>query len=517
MAHSVIQLKYKNLLKQISIGVLGLLGVSFVLLLTNHHGAGLTPDSVAYISAARNLAGGNGLLTYNGLHLVVQPPLYPILLAVIKNVTLIDPLVSASYVNAFLFGSIVYLSGLLFLRYLKSFVLIILGTVSVLISYVLVQASLMALSEPLFIFLLLLFLYFFERYQSRLDWLSLFMFSVFASLACLTRYTGCVIIIAGTAYIWFSTKNTRRVKTRHSFIYLFVTFLPITIWVIRNYFLSGTLVGLRAASSYTLFENIKFFYNTVLPWYLPVNLSGIAFIILFTIIVTWIFFGLDSVKPMNTTAINLIGPSLLFVLLYSGVIIISSTTTAYDRISDRLLSPIYIPIIFILFFISDKIQSWLIKYYQPKLITGFFIVGILIWIVLPITNTIRTVQEYTESGGLGYNSSEWRESPTIDYIKTHKLFSKNYEFYSNEPEAVYILTNIQTKRSPAKTYYNSPQIFNISNHSEAIWRNSEIVCLIWFDLVNRSFLFTIDELREKINLTEIAQTNDGGIYTHSLK
>ena len=116
MIYFIIQLKSRNLFKQIALGVLGFIGAITILLLTSRHGTGLTPDSVAYISAARNLAEGNGFLTYNGLHLVVQPPLYPIMLAFVKKVILIDPQISAGYVNAVLFGFIIYLSGLLLLR-----------------------------------------------------------------------------------------------------------------------------------------------------------------------------------------------------------------------------------------------------------------------------------------------------------------------------------------------------------------------------------------------------------------
>ena len=197
MIHFVTQLKYGNLFKKLTLGILGLIGVSFVLLLTCRNGMGVTPDSASYISAARNLVDGNGLLTYNGLHLIVQPPLYPIILAIIKKLVFIDPMISAAYVNAILFGLIIYLSGLLLLKYLDSFVLAFLGTVSVLISYALIQASLMILSETLFIFLVLLFLYYFEKYQSKKDFIFFFIFSLSISAACLTRYTGITIILTG--------------------------------------------------------------------------------------------------------------------------------------------------------------------------------------------------------------------------------------------------------------------------------------------------------------------------------
>ncbi len=507
------QPKYRNQLKKIILGILGLVGAGVILLITNRYGAGITPDSVAYISAARNLAEGNGFLTYNGLHLIVQPPLYPIVLAVIKKILFIDPQISAGYVNAILFGLIIYLSGLLLSRYLNSFVLIFIGTVSVLISYVLVQASLVALSEPLFIFLVLLFLYYFEKYQTKRDFISFFLFSISAALACLTRYTGVIFILTGIICILLLGRNKNKEKFWHSLTFILISVTPIGIWIIRNYFLSGTLVGERASSSYTLFDNLKFFYSTVIPWYLPLNPAWIYFIFILLIVAIWILFGLDPAEPSNKKALKLIAPSLIFVLFYSGVIIISSTTTAYDRISDRLLSPIYIPGIFILFFIFDKILNWLSNSFHQKLITALFIVGISLLINYPVKNTIQIINWYLEQSGWGYSCDSWRKSETIEYLTQNKLLGKNYTIYSNEPEAVYILTNLTTKRSPAKTYYNSFQRFDIFPNQKYSWVTSENVCLIWFDKTNYNFLFTISELQKNINMTEVAHFKDGEIYT----
>ncbi len=511
------QLKFSRLFKQIVLGILGLVGTSMILLLTSHHGAGITPDSAAYISAARNLAEGNGFLTYNGLHLVVQPPLYPIMLAVIKKIILIDPQISAGYVNAVLFGLIIYLAGLLLLRYLHSFALIFLGTVSVLISYALVQASFMVLSELLFIFLVLLFLYYFGIYQAKRDFVSLFLFSISAALASLTRYTGVIMILTGITCIILWTKNNNKEKFWHSLIFLLITVLPITIWIIRNYFISGTLVGLRAASSYTLFQNFRFFYETVLPWYLPLNSTSIYFIFVFFIMTVWTLFGLDPEKSSGREAIKLIGPSLIFVLFYSGIIVVSSTTTAYDQISDRLLSPIYIPIIFILFFISDKILDRLTKFFHRKVLTILFIIGIVLLIRYPAKNTIHSIEGYVELSGWGFNTDLWRESETIEYLTRHEQLGKSYTLYSNEPEAVYLLTNLKTKCSPAKKYYNSPQLFNVDQNQREGWLNGEKVCFIWFDNSSRTYLFTIDELRKNMLMTEVAHLKDGEIYTFTVK
>jgi len=508
----------KNIIvfKRILLGILGFIGSGLVILLICRHGSGITPDSVSYISAARSLTYGHGFKIYNGEPLVFQPPLYSILLALIKITFSIDPLISAGYLNALLFGLIVFISGLFFLKHLKSFILVILGTLSVLISYAIVQSSLMTLSEPLFIFLLLLFFHYAEAYQKEHNIYSLILFSLPAALACLTRYTGIIIILTGLINIIFFGEITLKNKLKHSFIFLLFTCLPIGIWCIRNYFLSGTLVGQRAQSSYSLFDNLKFFFNTILPWYLPVDLISPYLIIIILVIVSWMFIELDLRNTSSKDGIKLIGPSLIFVIFYSVIIIISSTTTAYDNISSRLLSPIYIPIIYTLFLIADKIHQWLAKYLPRKLVTALLAIGILLMMRSPYINTKYIIEEFINNSGCEYSSSEWRNSETIRYLIQQKQLGAQFKLYSNAPEAVYILANIYSRFSPAKTYYNSPQLY-INLKQKFMWQNDEKVCLIWFDKIKRNFLFSIDEFQNDKKITTLAQLNDGKIYIISKK
>jgi hypothetical protein len=526
------EIRYKNILKLIVIGILGLFGASFIFLLTIHHGAGISPDSVAYISVARNIANGIGFITYDGDYFVLQPPIYPLLLASVKLLLSIDPVVSAGYFNSIFFGLIIYLSGIILLKHLKSFTLVILGTVSVLISYALVQASLMALSETLFIFLVLLFLHYIEIYRVKRNFVSLIFLSISSGLACLTRYTGVILVLTGIIGIFFFGKNnSTEFRIQNSefrisifkgwlwqcLIFFLISIVPVGIWILRNYLLSGTLVGQRASSSFTLFDNLIYFYHTVLPWYLPPDWTVIYFIIIIIIVTAWILFDFERVKSSTGEAIDIIGPSLLFVLFYSGIIIISSTFTGYDRIADRLLSPIYIPLIFVLFFISDKILSWLTRSFHYRIISIIYVIGLVLLIRIPVYSTKYIIEEYISLAGREYSSEQWRESKTIEYLNLHQSLGKNYTIYSNEPEAVYILTNLKTMRSPIKTFYNSNKLFHIYPNQKDIWPNPQNICLVWFDSTNHSFLYKIEELQKNINMTEVAHLKDGEIYTFSSK
>ena len=80
--------------------LLGLTGTILSLLSTSLFGSGLSPDSVYYISIARNIAAGNGFVTFMGAPMIEWPPLYPLILAIPGILFKIDPLISAPYIGA---------------------------------------------------------------------------------------------------------------------------------------------------------------------------------------------------------------------------------------------------------------------------------------------------------------------------------------------------------------------------------------------------------------------------------
>src|SRR5687768_2666146 len=73
-----------------------------LMLWTTALGAGVSPDSVLYIDAARNLLAGKGLVAL-GIPLSHYPPGYPAVLA-LGGLAGIEPLAGARLLNALLFG-----------------------------------------------------------------------------------------------------------------------------------------------------------------------------------------------------------------------------------------------------------------------------------------------------------------------------------------------------------------------------------------------------------------------------
>ncbi|MFH0736251.1 MAG: glycosyltransferase family 39 protein [bacterium] len=500
---------------KIPIVTLALIGAVGILILTNLFGAGVAPDSVAYVSVARHVSQGFGFVNFDGYSFILQPPLYPLILAAIKMVFFIDPLISAGYLNAILFGLIIFYSGLFLLTHLKSYWLAIFGTITILGSSVLITISLITFSEPLFILLILLYLHFFDIYIKKRTITSLILFSIAVSLACLTRYVGVIIILTGSISIFIWAKKTFKETFKHLIIFLLITILPTGLWILRNYFISGTLVGQRAESSFTISDNLILFFNTIIKWYLPWQISGQQLFFLIVLVSVVIF---DRVVLMNRwnkekSRMEQIYPPLIFIILYSVIIVISSTTTAYDKIDNRLLSPIYVTLLFCIYIILDNILDYFSKQFNKKIVTALLIIGIIIWMKYPVNRTIYYVDNFIKHSGWEYSSKEWEENSVIVFLNNNQQLIKGYSIYSNAPEAVYILANMEAKWSPPKTMYNSSILINTNIIPQNIYFGEDKAILIWFYNLNRNFLFKVDELQKYIKIVKIVQLKDGEIYT----
>lgn len=498
--------------------VLSVIGTISILIFTKHYGAGLSPDSVSYISTARNIATGIDIVTYDGAPLLFHPPLYPLLLATVDYIFGVDPLSSANIVNAVLFGFIVYLAGTLFLEHLKSSTLLALfGAVSVLVANPLIQVSLMAWSEPLFICFMLFYLIYSERYLKKGDTSSLLLLSMSVSLMCLTRYIGVIFILIGVVSILFFRRDSLRLKIGHLLLFMSVATLPIGMWTIRNYLLSGTLFGPRASSIFTLFQNLSFAFDTLLSWYIPRRISVHRSILMLLSGTIGFLAGLNIRGDWSKlkTLLSEIGPLLLVIIVYVGFLVVSSTTTAYDQIDNRLLSPIFVPTTLLLLSLAFRMlqsltQQWsLLK--RVNILLPVAIIGIYL-LIFPTKATILSITN-AMSQGQGYSSESWRNSQTVQYLLRHHTIASKWVIYTNGPDVLYILANLTAKWSPRRARYNFPEIVNDISSLNGYWPQENNSYIIWFDKIDRTYLFTVDELRTVANIQQIIRLKDGAIYS----
>ena len=173
----------------------GALGAGLVLLRVAGYGPLMWYDAVLYITAARNLLAGDGLVGLGGGPWVYWPPLYPALLAG-GGLFGLDPYAVAGPLNAVFFGLTVLAAGWWLRRHLHSRFLWLWGCFSIALALPLAEMASQALSESAFILFVTLSL---TQTAVHLDGggrASLIRAAAFSAAACLTRYMGASVILA---------------------------------------------------------------------------------------------------------------------------------------------------------------------------------------------------------------------------------------------------------------------------------------------------------------------------------
>jgi len=335
----------KNIsLLHLAILILGVIGVALFTWGTANFGIGISTDSVAYLSAAEGLLAGEGYLTYLDEPMVRWPPLFPTLIAGF-GLFGIAPVIAAEIINSLAFGMIVLTSGLLFHRCLRSPVLVVLGTTSVLFSWPILSVSMFALTEPLFVLLIILYLLVVCEYLKSGAFPILVAAAVLVMLAWLQRLAGLAIMAAGLASIAiFVRHGTLLGRGRNLIIFSAISATPIALWLTRNFLLSSPLGG-KVSSSTSLWQNLSDTFHFIGLWF---HLSP-------TFYLTFFSFSLVLIVPLSLLVIRgdiwTKGPPRRSLILSSaGILFVGYLTFLIGAgsvinvgpIGDRLLAPLYV-------------------------------------------------------------------------------------------------------------------------------------------------------------------------------
>jgi hypothetical protein len=500
--------------------ILSCIGSSFVIISTWNYGIGLSPDSVSYIATANNLLLGNGLLSFDAQPIIDWPPLYPVLLFLSSYSFGIGTAQSAILVNALLFGLIIYKSGMILTKYFISNSIIIIGLLAILFSIPIFSMTLWAWSELLFIFFSIWYINFLVSYIEKKNLISFIMIVVITALAILTRYIGIFLILTTIiSIILYSNESTKK-KIISIIVYQVLSVIPISIWLIRNYVISGTLFGKRGSTRNSFLSNIYLTIEKVLGWYIPeyfINLK-IFFLIIatMTIVLLWLSVSkkikYESLLLMLNKRILIILS--LFISSYIFILILLSSLKSFDPIDKRLLSPIYIPLIFLFLIILQEYYNRIYSFRYYKLSRIAFFIFLILGFANPFYTTLRTIN-YHYNKGAGYSGSSWPKNNTEKWLKDiNKKYIKDSVIYSNDPFAVYFLINICTKWSPVKSFGNSDELYSLLTDWEGVWPPEKKSYLVWFRQLEfqRRSLYTPEELAKISEMNIIDSSDLGSIY-----
>jgi hypothetical protein len=427
--------------------VLGMFGAYLVIRATPF-GLGLRDDSFRYLSAAENLAGGSGYGRWDaeGLFqpLTNFPPLFSSLLAAFEMVGF-QAYRGARATNVLFFAGLIMLIGASLYFGTSSAWAAVIGTPFVAFSASMISTYTWVMSEPLSNLLVMLGLICITLYLIRPDSRrTLLLLIVISALAFLSRFANlavgatCVIAI-----LLFSNRPIRK-RVTDSVAYIFLSTLPLSLFLLRNVLTAGSLSN-RPAPFFHLPEVsvLEQGTATILRWFLldsvaeylkPTMAHVMAISVIAIIIVGG--FSIFILHPRRIAKNDLrhrpyMGTvAWLFFIVYMGLLAV--TLIWFDRLlplSDRILSPLYFSGLLVL---SGLLVS--VARTGGRRVSVFLLFVATICFAAKVNDALSFVGELREDG-LGFASVEWRTSRTIAYLEG----LPDVPIYSNDIPAAYLL------------------------------------------------------------------------------
>lgn len=483
--------------------LISLLGFLTILIYTAHSGIGISPDSIVYLSVARNMDAHGQLMDYTSSPIVDFPVFYPFFLSVVGFLSRVDQLAAAPYINGTLLAAIIIITGYLidsFEGVTKWYKWVILIMIAVSPSFLDVYGMLW--SETLFILLTIIFIAVFSRYLRKRTTASLLICAGIAAIACITRYAGVTIIGTGLMVLVFDRSLELRKKILHCLIFGSVSVSLLIANLIRNTMITGSLTGPREKGILYLSDNIVFF-GRVICWWLPVDsdlarvVSGIAIVIF--IIISAMFLLRSWFKKNYAGAENTFAA---FFIVYTVFIIAISTLSHFEQINNRFVSPVFVPMMIALTaWIPRTLRS--LKPLQSRLMLSVVILAAVVFEYHQYTTVNAMYDEAKNYGIAGYTEDYWKTNETAKFLREHAdYFKPEYTIYSNAHEAAYFNGGLETVSLPHR---------NDQNDMADFFTEDEIY-LVWFDNFSDNELIKFRTIWDNGDVVKKFDFKDGDIF-----
>lgn len=407
-------------------------------------GAGLANDSTAYIAGARSILNGTG---YSDIWLLAPfepithyPPLYSIFLA-FGGLFGVDPLRGARAMNMVLFGLNNVLVGLLVWRATRKPLFAIWALLMFELGAMFLRAHVYAMSEALFIFMMLAALNLTQIYIETKKSFWILLIGFFSGLAVLTRYSGLALlppIMVGLIFLNHGWKDQVKV----SVMYLASAMLTVLPWFVRNSLNAGnatnrslqfhpitrgnTDIGVYNLSHLFIpIENLRqpIFKSGAWEWIL-----GAAFAIL-CLLALGMFIQLIRAKQRDNGKVFLFILIGLFATYFVSIFFSMSFFDNSTKLQDRIIAPGYLAF---LLFLAASSAIWLGRNKRWK----GAVLGLagLITVYFSFQGIIAEARVLSAEG-LGYANWKYRENPIIAELEE---LPENITIFTNSPPAVYL-------------------------------------------------------------------------------
>ncbi|MDP4129345.1 MAG: hypothetical protein Q8939_04220 [Bacteroidota bacterium] len=482
--------------------IAAVIGFLIIQTFSRHSGIGVSPDSVTYISAARHLLEGHGFRAFDDFPVVDFPAGYPFFLAGVSFFTRLDPLQYGALLNGFLFGTLIYLCGTVmngFYHTSKWYKRVMLCCL--ILSPALLEVYSMLWSETLFLLLMMLFTIAIKKYLEKPGTKWLLISAALVSLACVTRYAAIVLVGIGLFLIFFEGRPSFGRRIRHCLYFGMVSVLLLLVNLIRNETITHLATGARQKSNHSLMPNIQYFGDVLSDWLLidrkpgvSIFITGIALAI-FILAMLWCYFRRKTERRYE----YILAATGLFYCLF---MLISASLSRYEQFTSRLLSPMYIPLLWstsfwIPSFVSGKVKPVKLLY------TGLALAVAAFFLNIELSEAYETYDGVKDAGIPGYFEDPFPQSEIVQFLEQYKPeFKPGYRIYSNAGDAVYLFTGLPARLLPQWVFPDEIRKYYQEKNNYLVWFN---------DVDNPDMLNEQTVIRNK-GMILIKKLQDGAVF-----
>jgi hypothetical protein len=436
--------------------------------------------------------------------MVSWPPLFPVILSLLGRLG-VEPWDGARFVNAFAFGLTVYMSGLLFRKVLVSRMLVLAAIAAALLSPALVSVSVMAWTEPLFALLLVLYLGRLYAFISGGRASTFALLCLVTVLAGFQRYIGASLILSGAlAMLVVMSRVSAKRRAVYALVYGLVCGVPVLLWLVRNYHLTSTFTGPRPAVLEAASPALSLVLATVERWLIPQTTEApphwTVWVVAPAVGVGGAYLLRRAVARANVARATQLRIAFLTVaFFFAGVVALVSRDEAAQM--QRFLAPLYPAAVLLAFavleYLADRTAA---RQNNGPLVRRTLLLLCAGWLLYGATVTFSSIREWIRDGAGGYNSTEWRESETVRWLRKNPPPGP---IVSNGPDGLRVLAGISARMSPRRADAQGRQTAPVVTTP---------AYLVWLHRIGRPYLYRPDELAQHYGLVLIQRLSDGDVF-----
>ena len=442
--------------------LLAALGALLVVLRQTTFGPGLTSHSALYVSAARSLLGGEGLVTFLGAPYREAGPLFPLVLAAAGGFGA-DPVTAAGFINAAAFGLTVYTVAAWVRSRVRVRLVAVWAGCACVFSTALAGAAAHVWPETLFILFAVTSLAALDCFLRAGARPALLLAAAAAAAASLTHYAGAALVGAGALLLLVPGTAGGRSRLAAGALFGGVSAAPLAAWLVGVLFLSGVSSGTTGPGSSVL-RSLHTATGEVGLWLL--GQGGLALLdrlaaamapgapgwpsalgvalrsAVLLVPVAGAGYALTRLRSLSqrgdhtTQRSHLLYVPLVFAAAYALYLLIA-IVAGLATLETRHLAPLFPPLLVAAALVLDEMIRR-VRAAGGRLAAWPLAAALLaaLWFLPQVGATAEQVKQQ-RTGGAGYASRQWSESEVVRYLNGHR---PRAAIYGTDPAALYLLT-----------------------------------------------------------------------------